>query len=268
MCPDYLYHYTSIQTLALILSSKKIRFNRLDKVDDLQEAESADLENLGRLFFVSCWSESAEENIPLWSMYTPNMAGIRIKLPSEMFKRFVIEPQTDGFLHVVDHIESPLPYKRMITDQYLVSPTIYNSSQFLKKVTYTGDKKLLCPILAEPHGEGFSYDLGEFGKYKRPEWRFQSEWRFIIMIYPGPFNFRESEDPGAALGQELHSGLIQRSLSFSDFYLDLDDESINAMEVLLGPKTTKGDEIVVRSLLSEYCTNASMKHSNLKGLMR
>lgn len=33
-----IYHYTSIETLALILDNQKIRFNRLDRVDDLEES--------------------------------------------------------------------------------------------------------------------------------------------------------------------------------------------------------------------------------------
>ena len=109
MHPDFLYHYTSIDTLGLILQHKKIRFNRLDKVDDLQESESADLGRLGRLFFVSCWSDSSEENIPLWSMYTPNMSGVRIKLPAKMFNAYHIKPQSDSFIRVQEDIESPIP---------------------------------------------------------------------------------------------------------------------------------------------------------------
>ncbi len=120
MHPEYLYHYTSINTLALILRNKKIRFNRLDRVDDLLEADTSDLGDLGRLFFVSCWSSSDEENIPLWSMYTPNMAGVRIKLPVKMFKKFIIEPQSNGFITVTDPIKSPLPYERFITEEYFV----------------------------------------------------------------------------------------------------------------------------------------------------
>lgn len=33
-----IYHYTSIENLALILKNKSIRFNRLDHVDDKEEA--------------------------------------------------------------------------------------------------------------------------------------------------------------------------------------------------------------------------------------
>ena len=32
-----LYHYTSLETLALILKNRTIMFNRLDKVDDVEE---------------------------------------------------------------------------------------------------------------------------------------------------------------------------------------------------------------------------------------
>ena len=41
--PKYLFHYTTIDTLALILKYKSIRFNSLKNVDDLEEQESADL---------------------------------------------------------------------------------------------------------------------------------------------------------------------------------------------------------------------------------
>lgn len=52
-----IYHYTSIETLALILKYKTIRFNRLDQVDDYEEAcyGSGDLNlHLGQYCFVSC----------------------------------------------------------------------------------------------------------------------------------------------------------------------------------------------------------------------
>ena len=37
-----LYKYTTLETLALILKSKKIRLNPLTAMDDLQEAETDD----------------------------------------------------------------------------------------------------------------------------------------------------------------------------------------------------------------------------------
>lgn len=52
--PAVLYHYTSLDTLAMILHNRTIRFSRLDKVDDPQEQRSADSQNLGKMKLVSC----------------------------------------------------------------------------------------------------------------------------------------------------------------------------------------------------------------------
>ena len=45
---DFLYHYTNIETLALILSNHTFRFRSLDQMDDLQEKETSDLKNVGQ----------------------------------------------------------------------------------------------------------------------------------------------------------------------------------------------------------------------------
>ena len=47
--PDYLYHYTSIETLALILANHTFRLTSLDQMDDLQEKEAFDLKNAGQV---------------------------------------------------------------------------------------------------------------------------------------------------------------------------------------------------------------------------
>lgn len=48
-----LYHYTTIDTLALILKNRTIRFNRLDKVDDLEEKVVSCGVNLAQYIFAS-----------------------------------------------------------------------------------------------------------------------------------------------------------------------------------------------------------------------
>ena len=48
-------HYTSLETLAMILSTGKLKFNRLDCVDDLEESDiRPDGIRLGQYVFVSC----------------------------------------------------------------------------------------------------------------------------------------------------------------------------------------------------------------------
>lgn len=71
--PAVLYHYTSLDTLAMILHNRTIRFSRLDKVDDPQEQRSADSQNLGKMKLVSCWSSSVRRAIPCGSEYAGAM---------------------------------------------------------------------------------------------------------------------------------------------------------------------------------------------------
>lgn len=49
----YLYHYTNIETLAQILKNRTIRFNSLDKMDDLQEQQTSDTKNIGQFCYIS-----------------------------------------------------------------------------------------------------------------------------------------------------------------------------------------------------------------------
>ena len=85
--PQVLYHYTSLDTLALILTNKSICFNTLLNVDDIDEAETSDLGQFGKYVYVSCWTDEAAESIAMWQLYTPNMHGVRIQLPVYPFKK-------------------------------------------------------------------------------------------------------------------------------------------------------------------------------------
>lgn len=77
---DYLYHYTSLDTLALILKNHTIRLRPLHTMDDKQEERSSDMKNIGKHFFISSWTSDAEESIPMWNLYTPLSSGVRIGL--------------------------------------------------------------------------------------------------------------------------------------------------------------------------------------------
>lgn len=77
---EYLYHYTNIETLALILKNHTFRFNSLDKMDDLQEKEAADIKNAGQFCYISSWTDDITESIPMWNMYSSITSGVRIRL--------------------------------------------------------------------------------------------------------------------------------------------------------------------------------------------
>lgn len=63
---DYLFHYTTVESLSLILKNGTIRFRSLDKMDDLQEKETADVENIGQFCYVSSWTDDKTESIPMY----------------------------------------------------------------------------------------------------------------------------------------------------------------------------------------------------------
>lgn len=54
--------------------------------------------------------------------------------------------------------------------------------------------------------------------------------------------------------------------SYNEFYLDLADDAFENMEILLGPKTSEAEEIIVRALVDQYCPNDNVviKKSKIK----
>ena len=74
-----IYHYTSIETLALILNNRTLRFNNISNVNDPDECITEDFGSMQQYCFVSCWTKQIEESIPFWQMYASNGHGIRLE---------------------------------------------------------------------------------------------------------------------------------------------------------------------------------------------
>ena len=70
-----IYHYTSIETLALILQNKTLRFNNAKFVDDPNEVITKDYGSVQDYVFISCWSNESTESIHLWKIYGNNCHG-------------------------------------------------------------------------------------------------------------------------------------------------------------------------------------------------
>lgn len=240
-----IYHYTSIETLALILSSKKLRFTRLDLLDDRKEVNGAPpKKHIGA--YVSCWTENKEESIAQWSLYT-NMKGIRIEMDKE-------------FYHIYEHgenrykVHSPIhPNHLGINGNIIVPPLLENPKGFYTKVEYWEDFK-------EKKRAGFrtwdnvktrvvtldytpeTYDA--LVKYKDPIWKFQEETRFFIVMLP--------------CGKRLPK-----------FYdMEIKQVVLDNIRVRLNPDCSKSDNIIVSSLLKEFTRNGSVKLSNLHEVYR
>ena len=187
--PQYLYHYTSIETLALILKNRTIRFNSLDQMDDLQEKDTADLKTIGSLCYISSWTDDSTESIPMWKMYSSLETGVRIRMKTVPFKlhanpisdlaqAFNASPTPDI---VVEPPKSYIPIAEMVKNNYYsVNAT---KGDLLCKVEYTSDKENLYPTIVSSDDKAVHFDLSKLGRYKNTHWQHPMSI-FHIFILP------------------------------------------------------------------------------------
>lgn len=250
---EYLYHYTSVENLALILKNKTIKFNNLLNVDDPEEAETEDLGLSGRHCLVSCWTKSGEDILPMWNMYTPGMKGVRIKMKINPFKKYTYNI---GEMHFSEQTLSCIDYK----SDYSKRVSIAAKCPLLLKVEYTEDENLLYPKIKCQNENSINISFEKLGKYKREYWSFQKEYRYKITI--APWSIDELEQVDSIQDQmKLFDRLLDESNQCycNEIYLKLADDAFNDMEILLAPKTSESEYIIVQALLEKYCSGIHIK---------
>lgn len=275
---ELIHHYTEIDTLALILKSKSIRFNRLDRVDDVSEANAFEELNLGGFFFVSSWTYNDSESIPQWKMYTKNMSGVRISLPKDMFKYEPLEVPEKESIQVEKGTRSPIPFNKLFTDNYFIPPIfIGNEEQFIRQVQYKENFEELKNDAIDvtvnrdegKKGEGrlkaeFN-DPTRMASLKSPEWSFQKEIRFTLFIFPSlpikPFSSEYWRKLPSLAAQSLWEG---RGPDMEHIDIGFSEEALNNIKVTLGPRCSKEDYVIVDSLLSKYSSEGKIAESNLR----
>lgn len=264
--PKYLYHYTSIENFALILKNRTIRFNSLNNVDDTTEAGNKESEKVGSYFFVSCWTDDSRESLPFWNMYTPQMRGVRIRLPLNIFKLHKIEVNwVKGYKPGI--YKSIVPEEKTRGRNFWIIPTVNES---LHKITYTDNYDKLYPKI---RGTEFNkFNLETIGLFKHKIWEFQSEWRYIIRAYPKPdvdilakWNDTDEFNP-----LQFSPRNVRQPIALEEIYLNIIESKFKKMEIMLGPKHSDADYEIVRSLLQVHNPEAlnSLKGSELKGKIR
>lgn len=247
-----IYHYTSIETLALILESKKIRFNRLDQVDDVEESCYGSGETnikLGQYQFVSCWTKDNKENLSLWKMYT-NYKGVRIALDEDMFITYKVNEEFKSFFPNTIDI-SP-------EGDYFISSFINEAK--LYDVNYIPNPQdRIKRLIIKAGNNGAAINTNDVGMYKREEWEFQKESRFKITVLPICPHFIKTRNTGNpfdhiynlmyALGPSIG---INHPIKTQYIDIPLNLDKLNHIEVMLGPQTSEGEKTIVKMLLKEY----------------
>ncbi len=268
-----IHHYTNIENLALILKNKTIRFNRLDKVDDLEEGKA---ESLGVKFckyiFVSCWTKSTEENIPLWKMYGGDTGGVRISLQHEMFQEYPLSDLEFNGMKSIGCFISKIPVNDCLNPQFFFLPIHqYENDLFFRDIqyvddvlSYTKDKIRLSDV--HDNMATMNMEMKPFGSYKHKRWEFQKESRFVL--YALPCNpFLESNNPEIS-SVVMNSLLQNKELPFTDYDLRLKEDVLNNLIITLSPSVTESQRIIVSALVDKYAPNATIRESSLGSLVR
>lgn len=263
-----IYHYTSIQTLALILKHKKIRFNRLDLVDDMEESiygSGPFQTKLGIYTFVSCWTKNSRENLALWNMYT-RYKGVRIGIDEMPFITYKVN----------ENFTSLIPSFMKFGSDYFM--TLVDNEAKLYDVEYVNNPQEEIKNLITPTEGGYSIDTTRIGIFKRKEWSMQEESRFKLNVSPVDVNGAAKEtlnNPSAHPYQFLfnifstfgNSLITNKPIETTYIDLDLDNKKLLDIEIMMGPLTSEADRIIVESLLSPY-PKAHITDSVFRGKLR
>lgn len=264
-----LYHYTNIETLALILKNKTIRFNRLDQVDDLEEGnvECSGIKP-GLYSFVSCWTENPEESIPLWRMYTDKGVGVRIGLDKDMLKKYTYNNgdiidgtpiQTDGI------VKKPISPDKLVTPNMFVLPN-FNDGVFFRKIQYVDNvSEAIKNSVKRVNHRITQFNTSQWSLYKNKRLEFQNESRFALTIFPKPAHL----SVGNPIYSEWLISAMERTepapINYID--LDLDSDIFKKMDITLCPKMSEGHKAIVESLCHKYLYDYIPKESALNGLV-
>lgn len=194
-------------------------------------------------------------------MYT-NYKGVRITLDENMFVTYPIWNQSKSFF--------PFPFS--FDDDYVTISHVNEAK--LQDVIYIDNPELKIRDLIFSEGGKTNIQMGNVGIFKNNEWAFQNESRFKITIYP--INSKLKEEKNKYTPDEFFIELMRPlpenvilNYPISRTYMDIPIEisKLNEIIVMMGPKTTEAERIIVESLLHNF-TNATIEDSYFKGKIR
>ena len=259
MAPEFLYHYTSIESLAYILKRATFRFTRIDRLNDPLDGLCSDVKKARTHIFVSSWTANSDDQIPMWRMYTRDMSGIRIRLPSTLFSNSLhletfdlgiegkyLGCKCDPFLANCSYFGIP------IRIEYVFGPLeiIYEASR--EEVA-----KKCCGEFIAPSGIPVTrVNLNNLGDAKMKDWQFEQEWRFRVYATPTGF-------PGLG-SSDLSPDVYLPGMRIEYIDVPINRNCLSELEILIGPWGTEAHEIMVASLTSIYAPNARIAKSKIE----
>ncbi|MCF6150325.1 MAG: DUF2971 domain-containing protein [Candidatus Kuenenia sp.] len=273
-----IHHYTNIDTLALILQNKTLRFNRLDRVDDVSECQECSGIKFGQYYFVSSWTKLKEESIPQWHMYTNEMSGVRISFPKYPFKRERLIPPKEWNMIQEGEILSPVPFDKIFNNEFVIPPLFFNDDQFCGDIEYVKniEEEYKKAVVHSKTPDGKDQlkisNIGRLARLKKLDWKFQDEYRFVLFILPG------IDIPHDGIGNERYITELPNHMmnclfngvppTITHFDVEIDQEAIDNMTVTIGPLCGAGNRIIAETLVAKFSKFGKVLPSELTGTIR
>lgn len=255
------FHYTSIDTLKLILCSRKIRFKRFDTLDDLSEVQTHDNISLAKLFFTSCWTSKEHECALMWKQYGDKNCGVRIGLPHDMFELYQYEEGEYEIGGMPLSVGEVSPYPLTLDQLYrlgCVPINLNNPEWFANKVDYITD--ITAHYRSCFREEGCGYQISNAMKLpfkKSVQWESQQEFRYVIgLLSIGTSRMQESKTS------------INPYPSFEYVDLNLKQNIFEQLKIQIGPNCTAQQKNEIFSLASTFAPEAKVIESGLTGTLR
>lgn len=249
MKKDYLSHYTNVDTLEVILSTKTIKLNRLKYMNDLNEGRNVEGIETEYIMYSSSWTEDKSEYgiDEMWDKYTENGAGVRITIERYPFKRY--DYKGTNIINESDNVIrtyiNPKKYVGFLDSTILAK----NISQYkmLKKVIYTSDRSKYIPQVVEEYNNFTNIKIQELGFYKEDKWKNELEWRYLITLFNrAVFNpIYKSLD----INEQIK---VMGNFGPESLFLDLKGSSIRKMEVIMSKNISNKNKMKLYQLSDKY----------------
>lgn len=253
--PDRLYHYTSIDALAMILSTRKLRFTRLDLVNDPEEAAANDLPISRELVFATCWTDVEEESLPMWKMYTPSHRGIRISLPWD-FLEHDTRSKTGDIQNYMFGLKEYLIVGR--ENGNTMHTRIANGPYKIIYAKQHEDHRTSCITTTN---ENRFFSLKDLGTIKKSHWEFEQEWRYKIYATASEALSSIDDEYCDLVEQMYHHN---NHVTTEHLFVPLSETALQGMQITIGPSANPAIEVIVSSLLKSCNIDAAICRSEIK----
>lgn len=232
------YHYTNFESFLKIISTQKLKFNRIDLVNDQTEKTYFKEEEFAKLVFIACFTYSSDENIPIWHMYTGDSQGLRLgfHLKTPPFK-----PAFSLTKENVIAIENNQPISLSHYSDW--HPTlsqrdiIYHNNDLTPYNLWLEKPPTL--LKEHPSQSRYMYNLTSTSMLKDTAWTFEEETRLTVIL-------RTTKD-----------NISIPNINF--LLIPIDFEVLDSISITFSPWMSDELKCMVKKSIQHYLSNFSSK---------